>query len=525
MSRRQQRRRVRRRKDAQRRGPGTRRLTAGTGIAIGATLAAAGSAQAADFTVTNLNDSGAGSLRQAVLDAEAAPGPDRVLFQSGLSGTINLTGGEINISEGLEIVGPGANALTVNASGSPGDRIFYASYFPTGQTFRVSGLTLTGGSSDGTYRNSSYDSGGGIYCFDADLVLSNMVISGNSTTGSGNGGGLRANQNVTIDSSTISGNTAADFAGGVDTSGHTVTIRHSTISGNHAAAGDAGGLGIESSDAPQLVQNSTISGNTAAGAGGGVYAYSDTGHPERVRILDTTIASNSAAQGGGIASEGPGTPPSVDGTILANNTAPGGGPDLFGPADAAFSLIRDTSGSGLNQTGPNVLGQDPQLGPLANNNGPTQTMSLGPSSAALDKGASFGVTSDQRGVPHPIDFPAIVNAAGGNGSDIGALEQQPSNAFTLGKLKRNKKKGTAQQIVKVPLPAAGSVTISGKGMKTKTKQVTGAAKVKLPVIPKSKQRQQESRTGKVKLKAKITYNATANAAKTLKRKLKLLKQI
>jgi hypothetical protein len=271
------------------------------------------------------------------------------------------------------------------------------------------------------------------------------------------------------------------------------------------------------------VQNSTISGNTSDANGGGIYIYSASGS-QGVRLLDTTIASNGAANGGGVYSYGTG-PPILDGTLVANNSASSAGPDLNGRAAAAFSLIRNTSGANLNQTGPNVLGQDPQLGPLANNGGPTQTMSLGPSSAALDKGASFGVTSDQRGVQRPIDFPAIANAAGGNGSDIGALEQQPSNAFTLGKLKRNKKKGTAQQIVKVPLPAAGSVTISGKGMKTKTKQVTGAAKVKLPVIPKSKQRQQESRTGKVKLKAKITYNATANAAKTLKRKLKLLKQI
>src|SRR5215510_3747290 len=118
MSQRQRRRRAGRRRQAERRGPTKRQVAAGATIAMGATLAATGSAQAADFTVTNLNDSGPGSLRQAVLDAEASSGPDRVLFQSGLSGTINLTSGEINISEGLEIAGPGANAITVNGNGS-----------------------------------------------------------------------------------------------------------------------------------------------------------------------------------------------------------------------------------------------------------------------------------------------------------------------------------------------------------------------------------------------------------------------
>ena len=105
MNQRQRRRRIKRRQQAQRRGPSRRQVAAGAGIALGATLAATGSAQAADFTVTNLNDAGPGSLRQAVLDSEAASGPDRVLFQSGLTGTINLTSGELNISQGLEIVG------------------------------------------------------------------------------------------------------------------------------------------------------------------------------------------------------------------------------------------------------------------------------------------------------------------------------------------------------------------------------------------------------------------------------------
>ncbi|MGA6949101.1 MAG: hypothetical protein WBZ00_15250, partial [Solirubrobacterales bacterium] len=86
-----------------------------------------------------------------------------------------------------------------------------------------------------------------------------------------------------------------------------------------------------------------------------------------------------------------------------------------------------------------------------------------------------------------------------------------------------KKKGTAKQIVLLPLPDAGSVTIAGQGLKTKTKPVADTGKLKLAVIPKGK-KAQENRTGEVKVKAKITYNATGNVAKTLKRKLKLLKR-
>ena len=78
-------------------------------------------------------------------------------------------------------------------------------------------------------------------------------------------------------------------------------------------------------------------------------------------------------------------------------------------------------------------------------------------------------------------------------------------------------------MVILPLPDAGSVTIKGKGLKTKTRQVTGAANVKLPVIAKGKKHKALNSSGKAKIKAQVIYNAAGNAAKTLKRKLKLLK--
>jgi hypothetical protein len=79
-------------------------------------------------------------------------------------------------------------------------------------------------------------------------------------------------------------------------------------------------------------------------------------------------------------------------------------------------------------------------------------------------------------------------------------------------------------VVILPLPDAGSVTISGKGLKTKTRQVTGTDKLKLPVIAKGKKRHALNRSGKAKIKAKVTYNAIGSAANTLKKKLKLLKR-
>src|SRR5262245_8509355 len=81
-----------------------------------AVVFAGGAATAATFTVANLADSGPGSLRQAVLDANASPGADDVVFAPGVAGTITLTSGEILITDSLFIHGPGAGALTVSGN-------------------------------------------------------------------------------------------------------------------------------------------------------------------------------------------------------------------------------------------------------------------------------------------------------------------------------------------------------------------------------------------------------------------------
>ncbi|MEO8676541.1 MAG: hypothetical protein ABI569_13255, partial [Casimicrobiaceae bacterium] len=63
-------------------------LAAALGIGLGVGLATP--ARAVTFTVTNLNDAGLGSLRQAVLDSNAMAGADTIVFQTGVAGTIAL---------------------------------------------------------------------------------------------------------------------------------------------------------------------------------------------------------------------------------------------------------------------------------------------------------------------------------------------------------------------------------------------------------------------------------------------------
>jgi hypothetical protein len=92
------------------------RSTLGAGLSLGALAALPATAQAEDFKVTNLNNSGSGSLRHAIAEAEGAPGADRVLFKSKLSGSIDLEGSPLEVQGGdLKIVGPGARRVTVGA--------------------------------------------------------------------------------------------------------------------------------------------------------------------------------------------------------------------------------------------------------------------------------------------------------------------------------------------------------------------------------------------------------------------------
>src|SRR5262249_35367033 len=129
------------------------------------------------FTVLNLADSGAGSLRQALLDANASAGADTITFASKVKGTITLTSGELDITDALTIVGPGAKKLTV--SGNHASRVFDIT---GGVTVTMANLTISNGLAD---------HGGGILNeAGASLTLSQVTLSQNQAVGGLGGGGL-----------------------------------------------------------------------------------------------------------------------------------------------------------------------------------------------------------------------------------------------------------------------------------------------------------------------------------------------
>src|SRR5262249_2180709 len=115
------------------------------------------------FTVINLNDSGPGSLRAAIVAADAKPGADVIDFQAGLRGPIPLAG-ELDITTGPTIDGPGPSLLTVSGNGA--SRVFEVS---TSKGATISGLRIADGLAD---QGAGIDNTG-------KLTLSNDVLSGN----------------------------------------------------------------------------------------------------------------------------------------------------------------------------------------------------------------------------------------------------------------------------------------------------------------------------------------------------------
>jgi hypothetical protein len=149
-----------------------------------------------NFRVVNLADSGVGSLRQAVLDANANPGADVITFApAARDGTIVLTSGQLSITDDVTITGPGAGRLTV--SGNDASRVFTVA---AGEKVAISGLTIANGKAGG-------GDGGGLINF-GTVTVNNCAFTSNSAS---EGGGL-ANESggrADVSGSTFTSNSAS----------------------------------------------------------------------------------------------------------------------------------------------------------------------------------------------------------------------------------------------------------------------------------------------------------------------------
>ena len=221
--------------------------------------------QATTITVTNTNDSGPGSLRHALADAN-----DGETITFAVTGTIGLTSGELLVDKSVTISGPGTANLAVD--GNANSRVFHIG---SGKTVSISGLTITNGN------GASGNGGGGILNDHATLTIDNCAVQNSFALEYNYGGGVyndgsAGSATLTILNSAITSNHAYSAGGGICNDAYNggsamLTITNSSVSDNSAAfisdfglSGGEGG-GIYSDGGTVMITNSSVSGNSAAG--------------------------------------------------------------------------------------------------------------------------------------------------------------------------------------------------------------------------------------------------------------------
>ena len=415
-------------------------------FALAQRTTAKGNRPADVITVTNTNDSGFGSLRQALADANNG---DTINFA--VTGTIGLTSGELLVTRSITISGPGAGNLAVNGNNQSG--VFHIA---SGQTVTISDLTITNGA------------GGGIYNDHAALTLNNCTITGNSSSFGAihnDGTSIDGHATLQINSSLITSNSGHGiYNDAIQAGTATVVITYSTLSNNSADAINNDGwscLFCGNGTTSVQITNSSITGN-------GLAIYSDTGLqncgvngcPITILITNSTISGNGGGvrnstqseavvsnstisdNGFGIYNDSGAIAASIYNTTMSNNGAeiqnfnapvvvyisntifnvsPGGhsilNDNVGTVTSSGYNVSSDDGGGYLNATG-DQINTHPLLGPLQDNGGPTFTHALLPGSPAIDAGdPNFHPPpfNDQRGCPRVI-----------NGRiDIGSFERQP----------------------------------------------------------------------------------------------------
>jgi CSLREA domain-containing protein len=322
--------------------------------------------------------------------------------------------------------------VTGNSGGSGGGVASYGTLTVESSTIEHNTATTTGGGggilSFGalTVRNSTVanntapNNGGGIRVRPPSQPLPGATATvERSTITENNGGGIRnTGADLTITETTVSGN-QAPVGGGVGSSG-TLLIERSTLSGNSSCNQYSGGGGLAVSGGQATVRNSTISGNDTCSHGGGIDVYL-TGS---LTLTNSTVAANeSGVSGANLGVRDADAQALVRSSILANPL--GGTNNCAALVDGVITSqgynLADDASCGFNAPADQPVA-NALLAPLGDNGGPTQTMALGEASPAIDQGISGGLTTDQRGMPRPVDFADIPNAPGGDGTDIGAFE-------------------------------------------------------------------------------------------------------
>ena len=450
-------------------------------LACDASSAVARPAEPRTLVVGNCDDSGAGSLRDAVSRADDG---DTIDLTQLTCSTITLSTGAILIgTHGLTLHGPGNHALAISAAGGSHESLiedlggglltidgidlqFGAKY---SDKDAAGGCVYTAGdlavhdsrvSFCGVHAGDHVASGGALYAM-GSVTLTNVDVEfcGVTTSGTARGGGVFSGGDMILIDSRVSGcrnATPSNGVGGGIYVGGDLDMKYSTLDNNandDAIYGDGGGAFVRGR---ATIYWSTISNNRAT-VGGGIDLSGD-GSGTAV-IADSTISNNYAHAGGGIATfmplslenstvafnriaEPTSTPfeyafsagiavraaaATLASTIVANNVIgddPGEAADIGGDLPNTIGGMLNLVMSSAFAMPADTIADDPRLAPLAGNGGPTQTHALLPGSPALDHGAADDLETDQRGP----GFPRVQNGI----ADIGAYEADPDLVFANG---------------------------------------------------------------------------------------------
>lgn len=449
-------------------------------------------AQTCDYTVTSLADSGAGTLRAGLADVTVTDICFSVQGTIILANTLQITtpltinGNGITVSGNnqfglLSVSLPGTGAVAAASKGARGARVRAVPDYVGGPTVAITGMTFTGGNGANgggaiannsgnlvltgtTFSNNTGVSGGAIFNSDS-VTLSQCTFTGN-TANTGTGGAFYNDGTLLIQGGTFtsnsspsgagavyndgqvqvtgsvlfSGNTGLDggaiyndfygtltisggatftqntaiSSGGALTNVGTATIVQTLITNNavQAAPGVAGTGGAVYNTGSATISESTITGNTSSQNGGGI----SFGGPALTLVNDTITANTAVLSGSGIDIETE-VVPTISNTIVANNT----------PIDG---LNSDCAGCTTVNGSNNLIGENPYLGPLAQNGGPTQTMMPLPGGPAVGGGnAQLAIdTIDQRGFSRTTNGTVDIGAVQSHYSSV-TFSTQPSNTY------------------------------------------------------------------------------------------------
>lgn len=352
-----------------------------------------------EVVVTNTNDSGSETLRQAVYDS---PSNTLITFAPHLSGqTITIHGDELSISKNLTIDASSLpEGITINVSDQK--RIFH---IQPKNNVSIVGLTFIGGVASGNgFPN---DVGGAIYNEHATLSLTACTFSHNSANFGGAiyNDSVNGNASLSLTACSLSHN-SADFGGSIFSNGSfggnaILSLSTCTLSGN-SANNNGGGIfnnGENNGSATLSLSACSLSGNSADFDGGGIYSTGEAGSAT-LNLSDTILAENSAPTGPDLRE--------VGSTTEAVTTANG------------INLMSSIADSNI--TGPpteiTLLGINPLLlSPLSHYGGSTMTIPPLPGSPAIDP---LGRTTTDPSVNDQRGFPRVINGT----LDIGAVEFQ-----------------------------------------------------------------------------------------------------